>query len=104
MQNHSISHTGLAKQYLLTSREGYCNHACEACHGACPNGVEINEVLRTRMYATDYRDLAHARREYAKLGPGASACASCSDQPCLGQCPQGLEVGALTASAHRMLG
>ena len=94
----------LLEEYLLSSRDGYCNHGCEQCHSACPNGVAINEVLRTRMYATDYRDLATAREEYAKLGPGASACANCADQPCLGKCPQHLEVGALTTSAHQMLG
>lgn len=94
----------LLEGYLLGDTDGYCEHGCEECHGACPNGVAINEVLRTRMYATHYRDLGYARGDYAKLGPGASACASCTAMPCIGRCPNGLAVGRLTASAHRMLG
>jgi predicted aldo/keto reductase-like oxidoreductase len=93
----------LLEDYLLSDAEGYCEHGCEACHEACPSGVAVNEVLRTRMYATDYGDLAYARADYARLGAGAAACTSCSAKPCLGRCPSGLAVGRLTASAHRLL-
>ena len=50
--------------------------------------VAISEVLRTRMYATDYEDFAYAREDYAKLGAGAGACESCTHQACLGSCPK----------------
>ncbi len=93
----------LLEEYLLSDTDGYCEHGCEQCHGACPNGVAINEVLRTRMYATHYGDIDYARSDYARLGEGASACATCSGAPCIGQCPNGLAVGRLTASAHRLL-
>jgi predicted aldo/keto reductase-like oxidoreductase len=95
---------GLLDGYLSSSSDGYCDHGCNACEASCPHGVAISEVLRTRMYATDYGDRDYAIREYAKLGVGAEACASCSHRSCLGQCPQGLEIPRLTRSAHRMLG
>ena len=48
----------------------YCRPGCGACAEACPAGVEVSEVLRTRMYAVDYRDPALARADYAGLGAG----------------------------------
>jgi predicted aldo/keto reductase-like oxidoreductase len=90
--------------YLATAGADYCNHGCAACEPSCPFGVPISEVLRTRMYATHYQDLAFARAEYAALAVDASACASCTGIPCLGACPHGLAVPRLTTSAHRMLG
>jgi hypothetical protein len=94
---------GLLEEYLITNNGGYCNHGCESCHGACPSGVAVNEVLRTRMYAVDYGNLEYARSEYGNLDTNASACLSCSGTPCLGQCPSGLQVSDLTQSAHRLL-
>jgi predicted aldo/keto reductase-like oxidoreductase len=89
--------------YLATAGADYCNHGCAACEPSCPAGVPISEVLRTRMYATHYQDVAFARAEYASLPVDASACASCTGLPCLGACPHGLAVPRLTTSAHRML-
>ncbi|MFP6641879.1 MAG: aldo/keto reductase, partial [Myxococcota bacterium] len=93
----------LLERYLASERSDYCSHGCENCHVACPNDVAINEVLRTRMYATHYGNLDYAREDYAKLGAGAAACEACTTRNCLGQCPDGLAVADLTRSAHRML-
>ena len=93
----------LLKKHLASTREDYCEPGCEACHSSCPNQVAVNEVLRTRMYATHYGDVGYARGDYAKLKDNASLCASCTDQPCIGGCPSGLDVAKLTRSAHRML-
>jgi uncharacterized protein len=90
--------------YLASAGADYCNHGCAACEPSCPAGVPISEVLRTRMYATHYQDLAFARAEYAALPVDATACASCTGLPCLGACPHGLTVPRLTTSAHQMLG
>jgi len=89
--------------YLRSSRDGYCNHGCDACEKSCPHGVPVSEVLRTRMYATDYGDSNYASREYAQLAVNAASCVSCLHRSCLGKCPQGLEVARLTRSAHRLL-
>jgi predicted aldo/keto reductase-like oxidoreductase len=95
---------GLLEDYLSSSRDGYCNHGCGACEVSCPYGVPISEVLRTRMYATDYGDREYANREYARLAVGAESCVSCLHRSCLGKCPQGLEIPRLTRSAHQLLG
>jgi predicted aldo/keto reductase-like oxidoreductase len=95
---------GLLGGYLLSSGDGYCNHGCDACEASCPHGVPVSEVLRTRMYATDYGDLDYASREYAQLAVNAASCLSCSPRSCLGKCPQGLEIPRLTRSAQQLLG
>ena len=81
----------------------YCRHACTECQGACPYGVPIPDIMRTRMYATDYGDPRFAREEYAKLEVNANACLGCTGQPCAGACPHGIPVDAFCAPTHRML-
>ena len=93
----------LLDQYAHLNGANYCRHACNLCEGACPAGVPIADVLRTRMYATDYEDVAFARREYALLENNASACLACSGEPCAGACPNGIEINQLCAPTHRML-
>jgi predicted aldo/keto reductase-like oxidoreductase len=95
---------GLLERYAALQNTSYCRHGCSACEGACPEGVEIAEVLRTRMYAVDYRDPALALEDYAKLGAGASTCLSCAHQACLGACAYGLPIPTLTRDAATRLG
>ena len=61
----------LLVRYAALQGQRYCRHACNACEASCPAGVEISEVLRTRMYDVDYRDPVLARADYAGLGAGA---------------------------------
>jgi len=93
----------LLKRYARMNGVSYCRHACNDCESACPYGVPIADVLRTRMYAKDYRDMRLARSEYAMLGAGASACLTCPDQACAGACTYGLPIEKMTAPTHRML-
>ncbi len=93
----------LLERYVDRNAEGYCRHGCAACADACPYGVPISEVLRTRMYAVDYRDMELAREDYAALEVNAGACLSCSERSCAGACPFGLPIDQLTEPAHRML-
>jgi len=90
-------------QYAQMHGTSYCRHACNDCEGACPYGVPIADVLRTRMYAQDYGDMRLARSEYALLGAGASACLTCVQPPCTGACTHGLPIDKLLAPMHRML-
>jgi predicted aldo/keto reductase-like oxidoreductase len=87
------------------AREGatQCRYGCGDCASACPQGVPISDVLRTRMYAEDYRDLALARSEYAELGGGAAACLTCPHQACAQACPHGLAIPELTRRAHHAI-
>jgi len=94
----------LLGRYAELQRGSYCRPACNACENACPEEVAIAEVLRTRMYAVDYRDPALAVEDYAKLGNGAGACLSCAHQACLSACPFGLPIPELTRDAAARLG
>jgi predicted aldo/keto reductase-like oxidoreductase len=93
----------LLQRYAHRNAASYCRQGCGECESSCPYGVEIGEVLRTRMYAVDYKDLRFARDEYAMLGAGASACLSCSAKPCANACVYGLRPDALLAPTHRAL-
>jgi predicted aldo/keto reductase-like oxidoreductase len=93
----------LLHRYAALNGTTYCRQACNDCDGACPYGVPIADVLRTRMYATDYEDLEFARLEYGQLEVNAAACPSCSGEPCQDACTHGLEVNRLCAPTHRML-
>ena len=95
----------LLGRYAERQGPRYCRHGCSACGESCPAGVEIAEVLRTRMYEVDYRDPVLARTDYAALGPGgASACLTCDGAPCLGACPAGIPVSSFTRDAALRLG
>ena len=94
---------GLLEKYAALNGATYCKHACNECSGACPYGVPIADVLRTRMYATDYQDIEFARTEYNLLETNASACLTCDGQPCASACPNGIAIDKLCAPSHRML-
>ena len=93
----------LLKQYAHLNGASYCKHACNSCEGSCPFGVPIADVLRTRMYATDYKDVAFARAEYGMLAGDASPCLSCSGEPCAGACPHGIDIASFCAPTHKLL-
>jgi aryl-alcohol dehydrogenase-like predicted oxidoreductase len=93
----------LLKHYLAANGALQCRYGCDTCADACPGGVPIAGVLRSQMYARDYEEPELARREYGRLGAAASACASCTGEPCATACPYGLPIGALTRSAHATL-
>jgi predicted aldo/keto reductase-like oxidoreductase len=90
--------------YLERNSRRHCRHGCATCEAACPAGVPVSEVLRTRMYAEDYCDPELAREEYARLDARAAACLACTARPCAGACPHGLPVDQLTKHTHRLLG
>jgi predicted aldo/keto reductase-like oxidoreductase len=93
----------LLRRYARMNGPSHCRHGCGECLSACPHGVPIDEVLRTRMYAVDYGDLALARSEYAMLPGGAAPCLSCSAQPCQGACPHGVPIDRFVVPTHRLL-
>ena len=93
----------ILKKYARLNGTSYCRHACNDCAGACPENVPIADVLRTRMYATDYEDVRFAKAEYSMLGAGASACLTCSHQSCAGACTHGLPIEKMTAPTHELL-
>jgi hypothetical protein len=101
----SVSQDDLRLLARYESRNGasQCRPACSGCQDACPEGVPIADVLRTRMYGHDYGDAALARREYALLDSGAAACASCAHQACARACPFSVSIPELTRPLHGWL-
>jgi len=93
----------LLQRYAKVNGASQCRHGCQDCLSACPNGVQIGEVLRTRMYAVDYGDMTLARSEYALLSHNAAPCLTCAAQPCRSACSHGLPIERLTGPTHRML-
>ena len=91
----------LLERYEARNGAEQCRYGCSDCASACPVGVPIADVLRMRMYAEDYGDLALARRAHAELGNGAAACLSCAHRACTGACPHGLDLPGLTRRAHQ---
>ncbi len=94
----------LLARYAYLQDARYCRHGCDRCEGACPQGVEIAEVLRTRMYHVDYGDRTLAKQDYAALGTDASACLTCAHEACLGACPYGIPIPSFTRDAATRLG
>jgi uncharacterized protein len=95
---------GLLTRYARRTATTQCRYGCASCLDACPSAVPIPEVLRTRMYARDYGDLALAKSEYEALGRGAEACLSCAERSCAGACPHGVEIAGLVDEVHALLG
>jgi len=93
----------LLERHIALDDEGTCLQGCGACAAACPEGVPIAEVLRTRMYDRGYGDARYAQEEYAKLAGDAAACADCSHTACVGACPTGIAIPSLARETHRRL-
>ena len=93
----------LIERYRAIHGETQCRYGCSSCSDACPSGVAISDVLRTRMYEVDYDEPDSARSEYAALSDDAVSCLHCTAEPCAGSCPHGLDIRALTFDAHRRL-
>ena len=93
----------LLEQYARLNHATYCDNVCNDCAGACPYGVPIEEVLRTRMYAVDYQDVTLARREYGMLKTNAEACLSCDGQPCANACTHGISIAKFCGPTHALL-
>ena len=94
---------GLLSTYLAARGDEQCRYGCGECSDSCPYGVEISDVLRSRMYARDYREPELGRSSYAGLSQDASPCLSCSAKPCASVCPHGLDIPELSKAAHREL-
>ena len=94
----------MLRGYLAAHGDSQCRQGCGACADACPEGVQISEVLRARMYAEDYGEVEAGRVTYASLAEGAAACSECNHKACLAACPYGLNVPERTRTTPRTLG
>ena len=100
----SSEELGLLQQYIKQTDHAYCRPGCGDCQNACPFGVAIADVLRSRMYAHDYENIGFAKDSYAAITENATACISCDGQPCKSACTYGLDIAQLCRPVHHLLG
>ena len=93
----------LLARYVAMQSNRYCQHGCGICIDSCPNDIQIPEVLRVRMYDADYGDSELAVAGYQALDTQATACLTCTEQTCLGACPNDIPIAAYTRDAAKRL-
>ena len=93
----------LLQTYAAMTDASYCRNVCNDCEDSCPYQVPMPDILRMRMYATDYGDYAVARREYASLETNAAACLSCDGAPCQDACTFDIPLAELCGPTHQLL-
>lgn len=92
----------LERRHWADQRGSYCG-MCGKCRGLCPNGVEVADIVRFRMYERDYRMSEYARAEYAGLGESCNGanCEQCG--LCESVCTRQLPLRSMIAEAHASL-
>jgi hypothetical protein len=101
-QKPTAADVAILEKYDALIRGTHCQPHCGVCLDSCPEQLPIHDVLRHRMYFEDYGWEKEGMRLYSKLGKNASVCASCS-APCLGTCPQGIQIQDRMTGAHELL-
>jgi len=100
----SESQVGLLDIYMERNGSTFCQPGCNQCMGACPYGVDLAEIFRTRMYLLDYQDPVLARQEYEELTDNAKMCVGCTGTPCKNACPLPIPLHDWLKSTARALG
>ena len=67
-----IDHHKLLKKYYLLNKDNTCPPGCDICRNACPYGVDITDVMRSKMYALDYHNASKALNTYAEVTTNAA--------------------------------
>ncbi len=93
----------LLEKYYALNKENICPPGCDSCKEGCPNNVNIPDVLRSRMYAVDYKNPNNALISYAQIQSNAESCFSCKDAPCLNKCNYNLDIKSLNKLTHKLL-
>jgi len=81
----------LADKSFAASAE-FC-HQCGECREDCPNHVDVPTLMRSHMYAVQYRNTEMARLTLAELpiGRGLDACRACKS--CPASCRKTVQIG-----------
>ncbi|MDH3215183.1 MAG: aldo/keto reductase [Candidatus Krumholzibacteria bacterium] len=92
------------QEYGLLLDRDYCRPGCDGCAGSCPHDVPIHDILRYRLYFTNYGREKYALQRYASVAASrkASKCIACGG-PCVTACPFGLPVRDKLVQAHAEL-
>jgi len=92
----------LEERYRASLEGNYCA-MCGNCTGLCPQGLQISNIIRFRMYRQDYGLAEYAKTKYAAVSPGcdASSCRECG--LCEISCTRKLPLRQMLKEAHRLL-
>ena len=93
----------LLEKYYLLNKENICPPGCDMCRNVCPNEVDIADIMRSKMYALDYRNVNKALNTYSSIKNNANVCSSCSGEPCLSACGYKLDIKDLNQKTHKLL-
>lgn len=76
----------------FASKAEFCQQ-CGECREDCPKQVDIPALMRSHMYAVQYRNIGMAREMLASAAPGRGleACGSC--ESCLVTCRNTVQIG-----------
>ena len=95
----------LLDRYAEALSPEYCRGCEDGCHDACPDGVEVAEVLRYRMYDVHYDWPDRARRLYHSLPVAQRWSDRCLDcDACTDACAFGVDAAGRVRDAARRLG
>lgn len=92
----NLAFTGEEERFLadksFVAQAEFCRQ-CGECIGDCPQRVNIPVLMRSHMYAVQYRNTAMAREilASAKLGRGLDACGTC--ESCTAACRNSVQIG-----------
>jgi predicted aldo/keto reductase-like oxidoreductase len=67
--------------------QSFCTH-CGKCQGTCPNNTNIPDMMRTWMYAFQYRNMEQARLTAGSIQESCKGCETCS-----AICARGVQIG-----------
>jgi predicted aldo/keto reductase-like oxidoreductase len=99
----SLDDSDILEEYRRAFDSSYCRN-CSICAAACPQGVNVADVLRYKMYFSQYGFEKEAMERYAALPASQrpSMCDGCP-APCQDHCPHGLQTKAQLLDAAGML-
>ncbi|UCD63100.1 MAG: aldo/keto reductase [Candidatus Zixiibacteriota bacterium] len=92
---YDLEYTAEEKKFLSDNNVrlsmGFCRQ-CHRCRAACPEGVDIPDLMRAHMYAAQYGDLYQARATLDAIGDkaGLGVCRSCST--CRAKCAHTVDI------------
>jgi predicted aldo/keto reductase-like oxidoreductase len=95
----------LLDRYARALSPDYCRGCDDTCTSACPEGVAIPNVLRSLMYARNYRWPEQAEQAYQEIAPERRWSERCLDcRACDDACPYGVDASDRVRAAKGRLG
>jgi predicted aldo/keto reductase-like oxidoreductase len=93
----NLEYTAAEKEFLadpaFVADAQFCQQ-CGQCRADCPRGVDIPNLMRSHMYATQYsnRELARSTLAMVETGQGLDVCGSCGG--CKAACRHSVNIAA----------